>query len=420
MAPFLDLLRVRRARAFFLAHAQSSLGTGAGYAALVVVAYERLESPWAIALVLLADFLPAMVLGALLGAAADRWPRGRCAAAGDALRALAFLLLPWVDGLGATVALALLAGVGAGLFGPAALAGLPGVVGRERLAAGTSLYGALADLGHVAGPALAAPVLLLAGPEPLLLLNGASFAVSALVVLGALGAGPPPRDLGSGVRPSLRREALDGVRAARERDGVAILLMSSGAAVLFAGMVNVGELLLATRELGAGSSGFSLLVAASGLGVAAGSLLGARGGAPGALRRRYLGGLLVVGLGVVACGLAPSLPLALAAFAVAGAGNGLVLVHERLLLQEAGGDELAGRLFGLRETVTAWALAVAFLGGGALASLVGTRGLFLVAGVGCLLVWVATARALRGGRAGPQGKTPRSRSSASSAVSQAA
>jgi MFS family permease len=397
MSPFLDLLRARRARAFFLAHAQSSLGTGAGYAALVVVAYERVESPWAIALVLLADFLPAMALGALLGAAADRWPRGRCAAAGDALRAAAFLLLPWVDGLGATVGLALLAGVGAGLFGPAALAGLPGVVGRERLHAGTSLYGALADLGHVAGPALAAPVLLLAGPGPLLLLNGASFAVSALVVLGALGGGRPAPSGAS--RPSLGREALDGLRAARQREGVTILLVSSGAVVLFAGMVNVGELLLATRELGAGSYGFSLLVAASGLGVAAGSLLGARGGPPDALRGRYLAGLLVVGVGVAACGLAPSLPLALVAFAVAGAGNGLVLVHERLLLQEAGGDDLAGRLFGLRETVTAWALAVAFLGGGALASLVGTRGLFLVAGAGCLVVWVVTARALLG--AGP-------------------
>ncbi len=59
-----DLLRQeRRVRVFFAAHAQSSLGTGAGYVALLVLAYERLESPWAISLVLLADFLPAMFLG---------------------------------------------------------------------------------------------------------------------------------------------------------------------------------------------------------------------------------------------------------------------------------------------------------------------------------------------------------------------
>jgi hypothetical protein len=55
-----------------IAHAQSALGTGAAAVALVVLAYKRFHSPWAITLVLLADFLPAMVLGPLFGAAVDR------------------------------------------------------------------------------------------------------------------------------------------------------------------------------------------------------------------------------------------------------------------------------------------------------------------------------------------------------------
>ena len=386
-----------RSRLFFAAHAQSSLGTGAGYAALVAITYERGASPWAIALVLLADFLPAMVLGAVLGTLADRWPRGRCVALAAGLQAGAFLLLPAVEGLGATLALALLAGLGAGLFGPAALAGLPGVVGRERLPAGTALYGALSDLGHVAGPALAAPVLLLAGPEALLLLNGLSFAIGALAMPRAMAHQPGAPRAGRAPRGSLRAETLDGLRAARSAPGVAPVIVASGAVVLFAGTVNVGELLLATHELDAGTAGFALLVAASGLGMAAGSLAGSGGGAPPVLRKRLLGGILLTGLGVLACGLAPSLPVALLTFAVAGAGNGLVLVHERLLLQEAGGETLAGRLFGLRDTVTAWALCGAFLGGGALAALVGPRGLFLVAGAGCLVVWAAAGRALGGG-----------------------
>jgi MFS family permease len=390
----LALLRLPRARLLFAVHAQSSLGTGAGYAALVVVAYERLESPWAIALVLLADFLPAMALGALLGAAADRWSRGSCAAVADWLRAAAFGLLPWAEGLPATLVLALVAGLGAGLFGPAAMAALPDLAGRERAPAATSLYGALADLGHTAGPVLAAPVLLLAGPEPVLHLNAASFALSALAMPRALGRGTPA---GAGARrPSLRRETRAGLRAAREREGAATVILASGAVVLFAGMLNVGELLLATRELGVGASGFSLLVGASGLGMAAGSLAGARGGTRAALLRRYLAGILVVALGTLACAAAGSLPVAVVALAAVGAGNGLVLVHERLVLQEAGGPDLAGRLFGLRETVTAWGLAGAFLGGGALASLVGARGLFLVAGAGCLVVWAVALRALRG------------------------
>src|SRR5207247_1865036 len=139
-----DLLKSeRRGRLFFLAHAQSSLGTGAGYVALVVLAYKRQHSAWAIALVLMADFLPAMLLGPLLGAAADRWSRRTCAVVADVARAPAFIAIGLVGGLGATVALALLAGAGAGLFTPAALAALPSLVEHERAPAATALYGAL-------------------------------------------------------------------------------------------------------------------------------------------------------------------------------------------------------------------------------------------------------------------------------------
>jgi len=41
-----DLLRREPgARVFFAAHAQSSFGTGAGYVALLLIAYERFRSP---------------------------------------------------------------------------------------------------------------------------------------------------------------------------------------------------------------------------------------------------------------------------------------------------------------------------------------------------------------------------------------
>ena len=129
LRPIRDLLRYEpQSRAFFAAHAQSSLGTGAGYVALLVLAYERLESPWAISLVLLADFLPSMFLGPIFGAAADRWSRRWCAALADVARALAFVSLAFFDGFGITLALALLAGVGTGLFRPAVMAGLPSLV----------------------------------------------------------------------------------------------------------------------------------------------------------------------------------------------------------------------------------------------------------------------------------------------------
>ena len=390
------LTREPRARAFFLAHAQSSLGTGAGYVALLLVAYERLRSPWAIALVLLADFLPAMFLGPLFGAAADRWSRRLCAVAADLARAVAFVALGLVGGIWATVALALLAGAGSGLFTPAVLAGLPGLVTAERRPAATSLFGAVADLGHTFGPAAAAAFLLVAGPESLLVANGLTFALSAAVLaridFGERAAAPP--ELGR-LRRSLVSQAKEGLAATARMSGVRAVLGASTAAVLFAGMLNVGELLLASEELGASRSEFSVLVAVFGLGVVAGSLGGTRAGALGDLKRRYLAGLLLLGIGLAAAGAAPGLAAALLAFALGGLGNGLVVVHERLILQRAVDDRWLGRVFGVSDALGAWAFAGAFLGAGALLSLIDPRELFLIAGAGALAVWLASTIALR-------------------------
>ena len=60
----IDLLRAEsRARIFFAVLTQSAWGTGAGYVALLLVAYERFESAWAISIVLIADLVAPMLLG---------------------------------------------------------------------------------------------------------------------------------------------------------------------------------------------------------------------------------------------------------------------------------------------------------------------------------------------------------------------
>src|SRR5215210_1575530 len=126
MRPTLDLLRHEaRARVFFAVLTQSALGTGAGYVALLLLAYERYHSAWAISIILAADLVPAMLLGPLFGALADRTSRRACVVIADLLRAGAFVGIALVDSFGATVGFALLAGAGTGLFTPAALAALP-------------------------------------------------------------------------------------------------------------------------------------------------------------------------------------------------------------------------------------------------------------------------------------------------------
>jgi MFS family permease len=382
-----------RARVFFVALGQSAIGTGAAYVALLLIAYERWHSPWAITLVLLAELVPAMMLGPVFGAAADRWSRKWCTVIADLVRFGAFLGIALVDGIGPTIALALLAGCGTAMFTPAALAALPGLVEPKRLPAATSTYGALVDLGFTAGPALAAVVLVIASPEWLTAANGVTFALSALL-LARLPFGEVPA-AAPGQRPSLFREARDGLRATVGMTGIRIILLASAAALFFAGLFNVAELPFADDVLGSGDVGYSVLVTVFGAGFIAGSLTGSRGGADRVLKHRYQLGLCVLGVGFVASGVAPVFVIALATFALAGFGNGAVLVYERLLVQATVPDRLAGRVFGVKDALTAWAFGVAFVAAGGLISLLGARELFVAAGIGVLAVWLVSSAALR-------------------------
>jgi len=394
----LALLRAEpRARFFFLALTQSALGTGAAYPALLLIAYDRFESAWAISLILVADLLPAMLLGPVFGAAADRWSRRTCAVTADVVRAGAFVGVAFADSFTLTLGFATLAGVGTAMFTPATLAGVPSLVDKSRVPAATSLYGAIADLGFTAGPALAAPLLLVTGAEEILLLNGITFAMSAAVLTALpLGGGTDPEARPSGrVVVSLLRETREGLQVVRRMRGVRTVVAGSAAALFFGGLFNVGELLFATEELGSSDAGYSVLVALFGLGFIVGSLAGSKGGSPQLLRKRFLQGVALMGLGFLLSGLAPTFAIALVTFTLAGFGNGLLLVHERVIVQEMVPDRLLGRAFGVKDALASWAFGSAFFAAGGLLTAIDSRQLIVGAGVGGLVIAAACAVALR-------------------------
>lgn len=398
MKDVLALLRAEpRARLFFATLTQSALGTGAAYPALLLIAYERYESPWAISLILVADLVPAMLLGPIFGAAADRWSRRTCAVASDVVRAGAFVGVALADSFTMTLAFATLAGAGTGMFTPATLAGIPSLVHKSRVPAATSLYGAIADLGFTAGPALAAPLLIITGAEEIILLNGITFALSAVVLTRLpLGGGTDTEARPAGrVIVSLLRETREGLGVVRRMRGVRTVVAGSAAALFFGGLFNVGELLFVTEELGSSDAGYSALVALFGLGFIVGSLAGSKGGSPYLLRRRFLQGVGLMGLGFLLSGLAPSFAIALVTFTLAGFGNGLLLVHERVIVQDTVPDRLLGRAFGVKDALASWAFGSAFFAAGGLLTAIDSRQLIIGAGVGGLVIAVACAVALR-------------------------
>jgi MFS family permease len=383
----------RRARAFLLTYAQSSLGTGAAAVALIVLAYDRYRSPWAITLVLLANYLPPGLLGPVFGAAADRFSRRTCAVVADVTRAGAFVGIALVDGIEATIVLSFVAGAGTALFSPSILAALPSLVRREDLPALTSIYGSITDVGRTVGPLIAAIGFPLVGADGLMLINGGTFAISA-VVLALIPFGDAVRASGDAGPTRFLHEVREGLSETMRMPVVRVIVLASTAIILFAAMLNVAELLIA-RDLGADASGFAVLLTAQGVGVVAGSLSGARVAGLGDYEKRYLFGALAVAAGLIGLALSPVYAVAVPSFLVLGIGNGIVVVHERLIFQRTVPERLTARAYAVLEALGSWAFGIAYVVAGLLVAGIGVRACLAVAGGGVAVVWLLTVGALR-------------------------
>src|SRR5690349_6240885 len=333
---------------------------------------------------MLADFVPGIALGATLGALADRLPRRRLMIGADLLRAGAFVGLAVIPSFGATVALALLAGVGSTMYRTTVNAALPGMVSEGERSPATALYGMNCSIGMTVGPALTALVLLFAPATVVLAANGVTFLVSAAVLrtLRVDRHAPAPAQSGAEAeRASLWSSTIDGVHSVRRIPGVSVMLLIGGASVLAGALMNVAEPLLATGPLHAGSSGYSVLVAVYGASMAAASAATAGAGSSvDRLRRWLVIGMAVQGAGMIGSAAAPSLAFATVSFALTGAGNGLLAGPEIRLLQELAGERLLGRVFGLRDTLINSAYVVAFVSAGAVLAALGVQAIFALGG----------------------------------------
>ena len=394
MPAFLALLRRdRAARRFFGAYAQSSLGTGAGYVAVLALAYDRWESPWSVALALMAETIPVIFLGPILGALADRMPRRTCLVLSDAIRVVAFAGIAFVPSYPAMLAFVVVAGAGYALFNAAALAALPSMTAPERQATATSLFSALGEAGYVVGPLLAVPLLAGNGGATVAAVNAASFAISAVLLLG-LPCGRPESDEGSRAA-SLITLARDGLGTALRIPGVGALVVATTVAVVAFGAMNAAELLLVRDALDAGNGALSILVAASGIGIVAGALLAGGEGPDALFRRRYLTGLGTASTGLLVAGFAPDVPTAAAAFLLAGAGNGYAISSERVLLQRWVPDGLRARVFGAKHALVSGAMLASYGATGAALAFIDVRVVFVAAGAAGLLATGLAVRLLR-------------------------
>lgn len=391
----LFLLRRRRSfRKLFCATALSALGTYVAAIALTVHVYDRTGSGAWVAALLVADFLPIVVIGLTLGPLVDRLSRKRLMVAADLVRAAVFVALPFVDSPAAVVALAGVAGVATGFFRPAVYAGLPNMVrSANELTQANSLLTAVENASFMLGPVLGGVLVAVADPDLAYWINAVSFLVSAALVAlirkqrlqssESLSRGHW-RDVADGIQLVLSSQRLRTVLV------VWNLVMAGNAAV------NVSEIVFAKEDLGAGNVGFGALVAATGLGITLGSLaspllLGKIG-----LRRMYVGAIGVMGIGMALAATAPALWLAAPLAAAATFGNGAAIVCNQLFIQRGAPDAMRGRAVSVLMSSTYATLAVAMAGAGVLTGILGGRGMWALGGAIWLFCSVAALAMTRG------------------------
>jgi MFS family permease len=390
----MELLRTASGfRSLLVASFASGVGTMLAVIALTVDIYERTGSGAWVSALLIADFLPTIAIGLLLGPLIDRLSRRALMIGADLARLVVFAALPFAGSPGAIVALALVVGLANGFFNPAAQAALPNLVRADELARANALYQSSSNLTWLLGPLAGGALLAVSGTDLAYGINAATFAVSAVFI-----ARIPGWSFSSerAVSKGHRRDLVEGFELIRRSRALLAVTVAWTLATFGTAAINVAEVFLVRETLGAGNVELGLVMGAAGLGlvlgsIVVGSLLEQRSIGP-----VYGGSLLLMALGFGGAAIAPSVWVVLVLVVVAGIGNGGAVVCNPVLVQVGAPDRLRGRAFTVVMSITYVAFAAAMIGAGALTDAVGPRVLWGAAAGICAVAAVAGAVLARG------------------------
>lgn len=379
-------VRLFGSHAFFrlwLTQVVSATGDWLGFLAIAALATRISDRPEAaVGLVMSARIIPGFFLGPAAGVFADRFDRKRLMVACDVGRALVLASLPFVDTVPGLVVASLVMEVLTLLWAPAKEASVPHLVPSDHLTTANSLslaaaYGTipiaaglfslLAELSEAIGEfeVLSA---LRGTPEGLAFYADAvTFLLSAAMIWTL----PLPHRRGADrVRSSRRIELGSALRDLREGWEFVFInpVVRSVNLGLATGLIGGGMLVplgpvFVEEVLGAGQSGFGVLIFALGLGVAGGVV------AVSVLQRRlpkewvFVVAVFVAGASLGTAASMSAMELAAAFVFVLGVCAGTVYVLGFTLLHQHVSDDLRGRIFSALYTLVRLCVLIAFAAG---------------------------------------------------------
>jgi dTMP kinase len=348
----------------------SSLGDWLGLLATVLFAADQVtggaQKGLAFGSVVVMRLLPAMLLGPVAGAFADRFDRRYTMVVCDVLRFAFFASIP-LAGLflsgGSALTWALVATfvieVLAMFWIPAKEAAVPNLVPKQRLEAANQLtlvttYGLTPVLAALLIAGLSRTLLILVDEQadrlwisPIdlaLYLNALTFLASAVVVFFGIRQISGRGNGRAGVQPSLLKSLLEGWRFIRHTPMVRGLVQGILGAFAAGGVV-VGVAKFYATSLSGGDATFGLLFGTLFVGLGVGMAVGPR--LVGALSRRrwFAMSIMLSGASVALLAPAPHLAVAIPFVLLVGVGAGMAYLAGTTLLGAGVDDEMRGRAF---------------------------------------------------------------------------
>lgn len=362
--------------------------------ALPLHAFRLTGDTLATAGVLVAAFLPRVLLGSVVGVFVDRWDRKRIMIVADLLRAV--LLLPlllvrteeWLWLLYLATAVENSIGL---FFSPAENALLPNLVGEERLVSANALNALNDNLGRLVGPALGGALYAWRGLDGIVIVDALTYLGSAaLIARIATDARPrrtdAPADQAATAWARAIGEWREGLRVVAHHPILRVIFLSLGIGFLGEGTFSALMTPLIVGPLGGDDVAVGLLASAqaiSGLGAAA---VVSQAGRRVSAHVLFAGGM--IGLGLTDLGVSnaanlvepgtPALVLGAVFFFFSGLPVVAAQSARATLLQRLTEDSHRGRVFASLGTIQSVAILIGLLAGGLLGDRVGIVALLSV------------------------------------------
>lgn len=378
-------------RRFWLGETVSLVGSQVTTLALPLTAILVLDAgPAEIGILAAASFVPFLLFGLPAGAWIDRRRRRPVLIAANAGRAVLIGIVPLAAAIGALrfellAAVAFLVGTLTVAFEVGHLAYVPRLVGPDRLLAANARLSASASAAEVGGPGLAGLLIGALSAPFALVVDAASYVVSAVSLASIRRPEPPPRF--DATRPGIIPELREGFRTVFGHRVVRVLAAEAATFNVF-NQVFLGVLLLhATRTLGFDAPTVGAVLSIGSIG----ALIGSFTAVP--IARRLGLGRALVAMMVLACtmplfvpfvGGPPAIAAAVIAliFAFEGFGIAVTVVNVISLRQAVTPDGMLGRMHATYRTLTYGMIPLGALLGGLLGELLGLRATLVVGAIG--------------------------------------